>query len=81
MTAMALPCRWRASKTAWMPSLPSPATTSPSRTADAIGQRMSRSQAGRGADQLAAEPAVRVDGAMVAHVKLGALAVSFGSPT
>ena len=43
--AMGLPPRFHASKTACMPSLPSPATTSPSSTADALGQRMSRSQA------------------------------------
>ena len=46
--AMGLPGRWRASKTAWMPSLPSPATASPSSTADATGQRISRSQASPG---------------------------------
>ena len=90
MNAMGLPGRLRASKTAWMPSLPSPATASPSRTADAIGQRISRPNrllrrrhAGRvhrvvvllhglGTSSI---PSGRVDGAMVAHVKLGALAV------
>ena len=46
--AMGLPGRLRASKTAWMPSLPSPATASPSSTADATGQRISRSQASPG---------------------------------
>ena len=77
--AMGLPGRLRASKTAWMPSLPSPATASPSRTADATGQRISRSQASPGsADQLAAGAAEGVDGAMVADVELGALAVELG---
>ena len=46
--AMGLPSVFRASKTAWMPSLPSPATASPSRMADAMGQRISRSQASPG---------------------------------
>jgi hypothetical protein len=77
--AIGLPGRVRASKTAWMPSLPSPATASPSGMADATGQRVSRSQASPGS--VISSPAWAaecVDRAVLAHVELGTLPVELG---
>ena len=71
-----MPSVFRAAKTAWIPSLPLPATASPSRIPEATGRRSSGSHASRGGRIRLTAGATEDSGRpMVADVDLRPLAV------